>query len=71
MNTISELNNTIEIMRKAYSFKDDESYISLETNLLNHRYEVVNISTIDKATGTEVMLRRDIEKMENKNETHR
>lgn len=71
MNTISELNNTIEIMRKAYNFKDDESYISLETNLLNHRYEVVNISTIDKATGTEVMLRRDIEKMENKNETHR
>jgi hypothetical protein len=71
MNTISELNNTIEIMRKAYSFKDDESYISLETNLCNHRCEVVNISTIDKTTETEVMLRRDIEKMENKNETHR
>lgn len=71
MNTISELNNTIEIMRKAYNFKDDESYISMETNLYNHRCEVVNISTIDKATGTEVVLRRDIEKTENKNETHR
>ena len=71
MNTITELNNTIEIMRKAYNFKDDEAYISLETNLLNYRCEVVNISTIDKATETEVILNRDIEKMENKNETHR
>lgn len=48
--TITELNNTIEIMRKAYSFKDDEAYISLETNPYNHRCEVVNISTIDNAT---------------------
>ena len=71
MNTISELNNTIEIMRKAYNFKDDEAYISLETNLLNHRCEVVNISTIDKTTETKVVLSRNIEKMENKNETHR
>lgn len=28
-------------------------------------------NTIDSATGTEVVLNRDIEKMENKNETHR
>lgn len=71
MNTISELNNTIEIMRKAYNFKDDEAYISLETNPLNHRCEVVNISTIDKATETEVVLSRNIEKTEKKNETYR
>lgn len=71
MNTISELNNTIEIMRKAYNFKDDEAYISLETNPLNHRCEVINISTIDKATETEVVLSRNIEKTEKKNETYR
>ena len=71
MNTISELHNTIEIMRKAYKFKDDEACISLETNPFNHRCEVVNISTIDKATETEEVLSRNIEKMENKNETHR
>lgn len=70
MNTISELNNTIEIMRKAYNFKNDETHIVLGNNLCN-RLTTVELTTIDKATGTEVMLRRDIEKMENKNETHR
>lgn len=71
MNTISELNNTIEIMRKAYSFKDDETHIALGENPYNHRLNTVELATMDKATGTEVVLRRDIEKMENKNETHR
>ena len=70
MNTISELNNTIEIMRKAYNFKDDETHIVLGNNLCN-RLTTVELATMDKATGTEVMLRRDMEKMENKNETHR
>lgn len=68
--TITELNNTIEIMRKAYSFKDDEAYISLETNPCNHRCEVVNISTIDNATGTEVTLEKEIE-WRKEDEAHR
>lgn len=70
MNTITELNNTIEIMRKAYNFKNDETHIVLGNNLCN-RLTTVKLTTIDKATGTEVVLSRDIEKMENKNETHR
>lgn len=70
MNTISELNSTIEIMRKAYNFKDDETRIVLGENPYN-RLNTVELVTKDKATGTEVALSRDIEKMENKNETHR
>ena len=70
MNTISELNNTIEIMRKAYNFKNDETHMVLGNTPCN-RLTTVELATMDKATGTEVMLRRDIEKMENKNETHR
>lgn len=70
MNTISELNNTVEIMRKAYSFKDNETQIAIDENPYNRLKSVV-LTTIDKATGTEVVLSRDIEKMENKNETHR
>lgn len=70
MNTISELNNTIEIMRKAYNFKDDETYIFLSSDRCS-RLAQVELTTKDKATGTKVVLSRDIEKMENKNETHR
>ena len=70
MNTITELNNTIEIMRKAYNFKDDETYIFFPSDLPS-RLVQVELTTIDKATGTKVVLSRNIEKMENKNETHR
>lgn len=68
--TITELNNTIEIMRKVYNFKDDETYIFLPSDPRSRQVQV-ELTTIDKATGTEVALSRDIEKMENKNETHR
>ena len=58
--TITELNKTIEIMRKAYPFKDEDTQIGIESDLCSH-VEKLSLLTIDKDTNTEVSLQRTIE----------
>lgn len=58
--TITELNKTIEIMRKAYPFKDEDTQIDIERDRCSH-VEKLSLLTIDKDTDTEVSLQRTIE----------
>lgn len=56
---ITEVNNTIEIMRKAYNFYDDETIIELTKDMCNHN-SVIELRTTDKATDTVVTLTRRV-----------
>ena len=57
--TITELNNTIEVMRKAYNFNDDETKISQDNNLKKYACTIELITT-DKATDTVACLSKDV-----------
>lgn len=58
--TISDLNKTIEIMRKIYPFKDEDTQIWIARDPRCND-EKLNLLTIDKDTDTEVLLTRTIE----------
>lgn len=59
--TITELNNTIEVMRKAYPFKDDKTQITLERDMRSLVCNKVTLYTVDEETNTGVTLERDLE----------
>lgn len=56
---ITDVNNTIEVMRKAYNFNDDETIINLSEDLCNHN-SIIKLTTTDKATNTSVTLTRQV-----------
>ena len=58
---ISELKATIEIMRGAYPFKDEETAIVVDNDLRSRSFLVVTLQTTDKATNTTVTLERAAE----------
>ena len=57
--TISDLNKTIEIMRKAYPFKDDKTQITLERDMRSLIFDKVTLYTVDEETNTGVTLERN------------
>lgn len=59
--TISDLNKTIEIMRKAYPFKDDKTQITLERDMRSMIRDKVTLYTVDEETNTGVTLERNLE----------
>lgn len=61
MQTISELNKTIEIMRQAYPFKDEKTEICLARDLITNDYSIVKLVAVDE-TDTLVTLERRIER---------
>lgn len=58
--TISDLNKTIEIMRKIYPFKDEDTQIRIARDPWCNN-DKLNLLRIDKDTDTEVLLTRTIE----------
>ena len=58
--TISDLNKTIEIMRKIYPFKDEDTQIWIVRDPWCNN-DKLNLLTTDKDTDTEVLLTRIIE----------
>ena len=56
--TITELNNTIEEMRKIYPFKDDSARITFMDDLICQHKDTVVIHT--EENGTEITLERKI-----------
>lgn len=56
--TITELNNTIEEMRKIYPFKDDSAKITFRDDLICRQKDTVVIHT--EENGTKITLERKI-----------
>ena len=61
--TVKVLKDTLEEMRKIYPFEDTDTLIEIRQNpLKQHIGTVVEITTVDKKTATEVRLSKDVEK---------
>lgn len=59
--TITEFNKTLEIMRKAYPFEDNDTRIVNTTDHYTASNTLIELATIDKSTGVEVHLSKRIE----------
>ena len=60
--TITEFNETLETMRKAYSFKDDKTRIVSLYNIKNNSYDSIEIATIDEETKTQIVMTKEVER---------
>jgi len=57
--TITELRNTIKLMRKIYPFKDDKTDIRVAKDLPSWTERRVMITTVDAASGVEITMTRN------------
>lgn len=62
--TITEFLNTIEVMRKTYPFKNDQTYITSTVDVLSEKHDVIHLCTIDNDNGVEVCLKKKIVRSE-------
>lgn len=60
--TISEFNETLEIMRKVYPFKNDTTRLHNLYNMRDDCYDIIEISTIDEETNTRIILSKEVER---------
>lgn len=59
MMTVTELRNTIKLMRKIYPFKDDKTEIQIVRDLPSGIERRVMITTVDAESGIEITMTRD------------
>ena len=59
--TIKQFNETIEIMRKAYPFKDEDTYIVKTWDYITDANTDITLITKHEETGTEVRLSRKVD----------
>ena len=59
--TIKQFNETIEIMRKAYPFKDEDTHIVKTWDYRTEANTDITLFTIHEETGTEVHLSRKVD----------
>lgn len=60
MNKISDVMKTIEEMRKVYPFENENSMIEITDDIVTREKGVIKIQTIDKESGTVVLLSKKI-----------
>lgn len=60
--TISEFNETLEIMRKVYPFKNDKTRIYNLQDMRDNCYDCIEICTIDEKTNTRITLSKEVER---------
>lgn len=60
--TITELNETIEIMRRVYPFNDDKTDVSLCPDMRSMTFSRIQLDTFDEETNTDVHLERKVDK---------
>ena len=60
--TITEFNETLETMRKAYPFKDDTTRIHSLYNIKNNSYDCIEIATVDEETKTQIVMTKEVER---------
>ena len=58
--TITEFLNTIETMRKAYPFKNDDTWIVGTYDYKSDSPNMIRLVTYDKETETEVALKKEV-----------
>ena len=54
--TLKDFNDTIENMRKAYKFKDEETTLLGIRDIISGTNIRISIATYDKKTGTEIQM---------------
>lgn len=54
--TLAKFNETVEEMRKAYPFKDEETVLVRIMNKATYKRDLVKLRTVDQATGTFIEL---------------
>ena len=60
--TITEFNETLETMRKAYPFKDDTTRICNLYNIRDNCYDRIEIATVDEETKTQIVMTKEVER---------
>lgn len=59
--SITEFLNTIEVMRKAYPFENDDTWIVGTLDYKSAAPNMIELATIDKETGVRVRLTKEVE----------
>lgn len=60
--TITEFNETLETMRKAYPFKDDKTRIISFYDLKSNSNNQIALCTVDEDTKTEITMVKEVER---------
>lgn len=60
--TITEFNETLETMRKAYPFKDDTTKICNLYNIRDNCCDRIEIATVDEETMTRIVMTKEVER---------
>ena len=60
--TVKEFKDALEVMRSVYPFKDEETYIVSDINVVTEMHSVLEITTKDK-TGVRVHLMCDVKEV--------
>lgn len=58
--SITQLNNTLDDMRKVYKFDDDKTYFASMHDILSDRQTHVEIISKDDATGVKIVMSKDV-----------
>ena len=58
--TITEFLNTIEVMRKTYPFKNDDTFLISTIDYKTESPNMIRLGTVDKETDVEIRLSKEV-----------
>lgn len=57
--TVKQFKDTLDVMRKIYPFKDDETRMGTE-NPMNMEHDMLYLDTVDEETGVRITMSRRV-----------